>query len=146
MTSGNTDLRVNGRVVIPRTELIVQASRSGGPGGQHVNTSSTRIEVRWNLDQSAALWPDDKARVREKLASRIDTEGMIRVTASESRSQQRNRDLAEERLAELIRRALVIPKPRRKTKPPRGAKEARLRSKKLRAERKRTRSTRPSDE
>jgi ribosome-associated protein len=96
--------------------------------------------VRWNLDRSAALSADEKARVRAKLASRVDTDGGIRVTASESRSQRRNRDLAESRLAELVRHALVIPKPRRKTKRPRGAEEARLRSKRQRADQKRTRN------
>jgi ribosome-associated protein len=138
-------LRVNGRVSIPRSELEVRASRSGGPGGQHVNTSSTRVEVRWNLDQSRALTDDDKARVRAKLGTRLDADGTLRVTASESRSQRRNRTAAEERLAELVRRALVVPKPRRRSTRPKGADEARLRTKRERAERKRGRRWRDQD-
>jgi ribosome-associated protein len=141
----HNELRVNGRVTIPRSELSVQVSRSGGPGGQHVNTSSTRVEVRWNLDQSRALTPDERARAREKLGNRVDADGTLRVVSSESRSQRRNRDLAEGRLAELVRRALVIPKPRRATKPHRGAKEARLRDKREQSTRKKTRRWIPDD-
>jgi len=122
----HNELRVNGRVAIPRTELSVLASRSGGPGGQHVNTSSTRVEVRWNLFQSRALSDDERARATEKLGTRVDANGTIRVVSSESRSQRRNRDLAEARLAELVRRALVVPKTRRATKPHAGAREDRL--------------------
>ena len=141
----HNELRVNGRVAISRSELSVQTSRSGGPGGQHVNTSSTRVEVRWNLDQTAALTADERARAREKLGARVDADGTIRVVSSESRSQRRNRDLAEARLAELVRRALVIPKARRATKPHRGAKEARLREKRERAGRKGSRRWQPDD-
>lgn len=132
-------LRVNGRVAIPREELDVRVSRSGGPGGQHVNTSSTRVEVRWNLAQSAALTDADKARARDKLGARLDADGTLRVTASDSRSQHRNRMAAEERLAETVRRALVVPKPRRPSRRPKGADEARLRAKRERAARKRER-------
>lgn len=114
-------------------------SRSGGPGGQHVNTSSTRVEVRWNLTRTRVLSADEKSRAREKLGARADADGTIRVTASDTRSQKRNRDLAEARLAELVRRALVIPKARRTTKRPRGAVEARLREKRERRERKTSR-------
>jgi ribosome-associated protein len=142
---GEAPLRVNARVVIPRAELSVQASRSGGPGGQHVNTSSSRIEVRWNIRASAALAPDDVARLVAKLGSRISTDGTLRVTASESRSQRRNRDLAEARLVELVRRALVVPKPRRRTKRPRGAEEARLQEKRERAHRKGARRWKADD-
>ena len=132
-------LRVNGRVAIPRDELETRVSRSGGPGGQHVNTSSTRVEVRWNLVRSSALDDSEKARAREKLGARLDADGTLRVTASDSRSQRRNRDVAEARLAETVRRALVVPKPRRTSARPRRADEARLRSKREHAERKRTR-------
>ena len=133
MHSRNNDLHVNGRVAIPRDEIETQASRSGGPGGQHVNTSSTRIEVRWNLDLTRALTAEEKARARAKLGTRVDADGTLRVTSSESRSQRRNRDLAERRLAELVRKALVLPKTRRSTRRPRGAEEARLHTKRERA-------------
>lgn len=141
----HNELRINGRVAIPRSELLIQVSRSGGPGGQHVNTSSTRVEVRWNLDQTKALTPDDRARVREKLGARVDADGTLRVVSSESRSQRRNRDLAEGRLAELVRRALVIPKARRATKPHKGAREARLQEKREHSNRKKTRRWIPDD-
>lgn len=144
--ASNKDLRVNARLSIPRDELDTQASRAGGPGGQHVNTSSTRIEVRWNVDASRVLSDSDRTRLREKLAGRIDSSGTIRVTASESRSQRRNRDVAEERLADLIREALVLPKTRKKTRRPRGAVEARLQGKRERAGRKRDRRRTNGDE
>ena len=126
-------------LAIPRSELVYRASRSGGPGGQHVNTSSTRIELLWDPARSRVL--DDATRVRlaEKLAARLDAEGRVRVVASDHRSQQQNRMAAEERLATLVRRALIVPKPRKKTKPSRVAKERRLAEKRHRAERKRRR-------
>jgi ribosome-associated protein len=138
-------LRLNARVSIPRVELELRASRSSGPGGQHVNTSSTRVEVRWNLDQSRALQPEEKLRVRDKLGARVDADGTIRVTASDSRSQARNRDVAEKRLADVVRRALIVPKARRATKRPRSAHEARLHTKHERAERKKARRWRGDD-
>lgn len=140
--SNNTnDLRVVGHISIPRDELEIRATRSGGPGGQHVNTSSTRIEVRWNIDSTKALTGEEKERVRLKLSSRVDAAGSIRIVSSESRSQARNREIALERLADTIRRALAVPRKRRPTRRPKGANEERLREKKRRAERKRQRAT-----
>ncbi len=132
-------LVVNERVAIPRSELVYRASRSGGPGGQHVNTSSTRIELLWDFARSRALDDESRSRIAEKLAGRLDAEGKLRVVASDRRSQQQNREAADDRLAELIRRALVVPKARKKTKPSRAAKEKRLEEKRHRAERKRRR-------
>ena len=136
---GGDGLVVNDAVVIPRSELTVRATKSGGPGGQHVNTSSSRIEIVWNVRESAALDEEQRARVRERISSRIDGAGAVRVVSSQSRSQLQNRRLAEERLAELIRHALTVPKKRKKTKPSRAAREARLQEKKRRSERKRDR-------
>jgi len=132
-------LRVTAGVAIPRTELVIRATRSGGPGGQHVNTSSTRIELLWNAAASQALNDAQRARVLTKLATRIDADGTLRVVASQSRSQRQNRLAAEERLTELVRRALIVPKKRIPTKPSRAAKEARLAEKKKRGETKRMR-------
>ena len=129
-------LRVTDRVAIPRAELVTRATRAGGPGGQHVNTSSTRIELYWNVRTSAALDDAQRALVTARLATRIDAEGTLRVVASASRSQRRNREAAEERLAELVRGALATPKKRVRTRPPRAAKEARLEAKKRNARRK----------
>lgn len=132
-------LRVNNTVTIPRTELVFHATRSGGPGGQHVNTSSTRIELLWSPAASDALTASQRARVLDKLAARLDAEGFVRVVSSESRSQRQNRVAAEERLAELVRRALVVPKKRIPTTPSRAAKARRLEGKRRRGEKKRMR-------
>lgn len=140
--SEDDGLRVNESVVIPRAELLFRATRAGGPGGQHVNTSSTRIELLWNARSSAALDDHARERILAKLASRVNAEGGIRVVASDSRSQRQNRVRAEERLAELVRKALVVPKKRKATKPSRAAKTARLEEKKRRSETKARRKER----
>ena len=132
-------LRVNDRVLIPRDELTFRATRAGGPGGQHVNTSSTRIELTWNLNTSRALDDAQRERVRSRLGSRMDADGVVRVIARESRSQLRNREAAELRLTELLRRALRESRPRVATRPTKAAKERRLAEKRQRGEKKRTR-------
>ena len=132
-------LAVNESVSIPRTELDVRVSRSSGAGGQHVNKTSSRVEIFWNVAASRALTEDQRARLLAKLESRLTSQGSIRVVASDMRSQSRNRDLAEERLAELVRRALIVPRRRKPTKPTRAAKEARLVSKKRHSDKKRNR-------
>jgi len=139
VTAARNLLAVNESLSIPRTELDVRVSRSSGAGGQHVNKTSSRVEIFWNIVGSRAVSEEQRTRLREKLASRLTTEGSIRVVASDMRSQSRNRELAEERLADLVRRALVIPRKRRATKPTRAAKEARLDSKKRHSTKKRDR-------
>lgn len=133
------DVRVNARVTIARDELVVRATRSGGPGGQHVNTSATRIEVWWNPSTSRSLGEADRERVAARLAGRRDQAGFVRVVASEHRSQRQNREAAEARLADLVRRALVVPKRRVPTRTPRAAVERRLAQKKRRSHQKRDR-------
>lgn len=132
-------LAVTGSVSIPRAELLYRATRAGGAGGQHVNTSSTRIELSWNVTTTQALDDEARARVATRLASRLDGEGNIRVVSSARRSQVQNREAAEARLAELVRGALAVPRRRKATKPTRAAKEARLGDKRKRAETKRQR-------
>jgi ribosome-associated protein len=132
-------VRVNESVVIPRDELVVRASRAGGAGGQHVNTSSTRIELVWNVQSSRALTDEQRERVLQKLSSRLDGERNVRVVASDRRSQRQNRESAEVRLAKLVGQALVVPKKRRPTKPSRAAKRARLESKRKLSDKKRER-------
>jgi ribosome-associated protein len=132
-------IRVNASLVIPRDELTARASRAGGAGGQHVNTSSTRIELLWNIASSRILSEEQRARLTQKLSSRLDSEGNVRVVASDRRSQLQNRESAEDRLAELVKAALVVPKKRRATKPSRAAKQARLDSKKRQSNKKRER-------
>ena len=132
-------VRVNASLVIPRDELTARASRAGGAGGQHVNTSSTRIELLWNVATSRVLSEAQRERLTQKLSSRLDGEGNVRVVASDRRSQLQNRESAEERLADLVKAALVVPKKRKATKPSRAAKQARLDSKKRQSDKKRER-------
>jgi len=138
-------LQINEVLSIPRGELDVRVSRASGAGGQHVNKTSSRVEIFWNVQASRALSDDQRARLLERLASRLTTEGSIRVVASDMRSQSRNRDLAEERLADMVRRALVIPKKRRPTRPTRASKEARLEGKKRQSHKKRERQKKSFD-
>jgi ribosome-associated protein len=132
-------LRVNAALSIPLSELRMRASRAGGPGGQHVNTSSTRIEVEWEIPASRALTSADRERLLSKLASRVDSTGTLRIVSAETRSQAQNRERALERLAEVVRAALIVPKTRKKTKPSKGSKEQRLDAKKRRSAAKRDR-------
>jgi ribosome-associated protein len=130
------DLRVTPTIAIPRDELVMRATRSGGAGGQHVNTSATRVELLWSPAASRALSDDERSRVIERLTNRLDAEGFVRVVSSETRSQTQNRVLAETRLADLVRRALVVRKRRKKTRPSVAAREERLREKKRKSKRK----------
>ena len=134
-------LRVTALISIPRSELQYRASRAGGAGGQHVNTSSTRIELLWDLPRSTAVNEDERQRLRVKLASRLDSDGMVRVVASDRRSQAQNRQAADARLVELVKHGLAVPKKRRATKPTRSSKERRLAEKKHHSEKKRHRKT-----
>ena len=139
-------LRVSPALVIPLSELEYRATRAGGPGGQHVNTSSTRIELYWNVAASASLADEQRALILAKLSGRIDGAGVLRVVASTQRSQLQNRDEATERLRSLVAGALRIPKKRKKTKPSKAAREARLRAKKKRSQLKSSRGpVRPED-
>ena len=133
------DLRVNDRLAIPRGELVVRATRASGAGGQHVNKTSTRVEITWNVVASQALGDADRARISARLSSRLSDDGELRIVASDTRSQLQNRELAEARLADLVRRALIVPKPRKKTRPSRAAKQARLDDKRRTSEKKRVR-------
>jgi ribosome-associated protein len=139
-------LEVNDELSIPLAELNYRATRSGGPGGQHVNTSSTKVELEYDVAGSAALSDAQRARISERLANRIDGSGILRLASSASRSQHQNREDVTQRLARLLADALKEQKPRRRTKVPRAAKEARLKSKKQRAETKRRRGPVAPDE
>ncbi len=115
--------------VVPESEIYFQASRSGGPGGQHVNRRATRVEACWNVRESPGLSDEQRTLILEKLASRIGKDGVLRVVAEDERSQHRNKVLAVERLRKLVAAALHVPKPRKKTRPPRSAAEKRLEEK-----------------
>jgi ribosome-associated protein len=132
--SDDTLVAVNDGLWIPRAELTYRATRSGGPGGQHVNTSSTRVELVWDVDASPSVTDEQRALIHAKLANRISGEGTLLLAASDHRSQHQNKEAVTERFAELLREALVVPKKRKKTRVPRGAREARLQDKKRRSQ------------
>ncbi|MFE1404829.1 alternative ribosome rescue aminoacyl-tRNA hydrolase ArfB [Streptomyces sp. NPDC058770] len=133
---------IRGSVSLPETELMWRFSRSSGPGGQHVNTSDSQVELRFDLAATEALPQVWKERALQRLENRL-VGGVVVVRASEHRSQWRNRETALVRLASLLAEATAPPpKPRRRTKIPRGINERRLREKKQRGETKRGRSGR----
>ncbi len=135
-------LQVSPALAIPREELLFRASRSGGPGGQHVNTSSTRIEVVWNVLESPTLNDYQREALLRRLATRLDSTGQIRVVSQAGRSQLQNRETALERLAELVAAALLEPKKRKATKPTKASKARRVDDKKKRGALKKERRAR----
>ena len=123
-------LRVSGSLAIPVSELVWRFSRSGGPGGQHANTSDTRVEVRFDIAGSPSLGPRQRARLLDRLGPEV------RVVASDERSQARNRALALERLGERLAGALRIAAPRHATRPTKASVRRRLEGKRRQADRK----------
>jgi ribosome-associated protein len=138
------DVRVGPTVVIPAAELTWRFSRASGAGGQHVNTTDSRVELTWDLEHSTALTGRQRALARRRLGDSL-VDGTITVTASERRSQLRNREAAMARLAEVVAAAIEPPPPpRRPTRPTRAAQQRRLDSKRRRGDTKRLRQ-RPDD-
>ena len=133
------DLPVGGGLVIPGWELVETFSPSGGPGGQHANKASTRVELRFSVEHSSVLRPEQKRRV----IGRVGPD--LRIVADDERSQARNREIARARLVEALAQALVPPRRRVKTKPSRGSKERRLQAKRETSDKKAQRR-RPSTE
>jgi ribosome-associated protein len=131
--------RASGRLPLPDGELTWRFSRSSGPGGQHVNTTDTRVELMWSLADTTALSPAQKELAATRLGNRL-VDGTVTVVSSQYRSQHRNREAARVRLEELVAQAVVPPRPRRATKPTRGSKERRLDAKKRRSSIKQGRS------
>jgi ribosome-associated protein len=125
---------------IPDEEIAFVTSRSGGPGGQNVNKLETRVTLRFDLAGSPSLSEEQKARLRQRLATRITKEGVFHVTAQRHRTQAANREAAVERFAELLRESLREEPPRKPTRPSRAAKARRLEAKRRRSERKRQRA------
>jgi ribosome-associated protein len=137
-------VRVSPEIAIPVSELEFRASRASGPGGQGVNTTDSRVELRFDLAGSPSLPPEAKARALRRLGPRLGSSGVLRVVAQNRRSQLANRRAAVERFAELLAAALSAPRPRRPTRPSRAATARRVEAKRHRAETKRLRG-RPRD-
>lgn len=127
-------MRINDSITIEDWELTESFSRSSGPGGQHVNTTSSAVELRFEAARSPNLTPAVKTRLKRLAGRRWTKDGAVVVTAEAHRSQLMNRELAQEKLVELIRKALEVPKRRIKTKPTLGSKRRRLEGKKQRGE------------
>jgi len=139
MASHPEAISIGDGVEIPLSELRFTTGRSSGPGGQHVNKVETRVTLLFDLDGSPSLNAEQKARIAERLASRVTKAGILRVTAQRHRSQAANRELVVERFAELLREALAEDATRRSTRVPRRAKRKRLAEKRRRGELKRLR-------
>src|SRR5882672_11331599 len=135
-------LEIAGGLALPEEEISFVTSRSGGPGGQNVNKLETRVTLRFDLAASPSLSDEQKARLRERLATRITRAGVLHVTAQKHRTQGANREAALERFTELLREAFQEETPRKKTRIPRAVHRRRVDDKKRRGQRKQERSAR----
>ncbi|MEO1266461.1 MAG: alternative ribosome rescue aminoacyl-tRNA hydrolase ArfB [Myxococcota bacterium] len=127
------DLEVQDGVVIPGHELWFTASRSGGPGGQHANKTSSAVTIHWSPENNGSLAEHHKRRVLRRLHRQLTQEGILQITVQDERSQHRNRAIARERLAETIRKALEVRKRRIATRPSKAAKRRRVDDKRHRS-------------
>jgi len=133
-------IAINDKINIQDWEITEQFVRASGPGGQNVNKVSSKVSLRCEAERSPSLSTAVKTRLKKIAGSKWTMDGAIVIQCDETRSQIRNREIAQDRLKELIKKALVAPKRRRPTKPSRGAIERRLKSKKIRSEVKSLRS------
>jgi ribosome-associated protein len=141
-----SDLNVTSTLCIPAHELEWTAVRASGPGGQNVNKVATKVELRFDLANSAVLTPSVKQRLRALARKRLDADGRLVVTDQSTRVQSQNLERARTKLAELIQSALVVPKPRKATRPSRAAKRRRLEHKHQLSEKKQSRRKPKRDE
>jgi ribosome-associated protein len=139
-------IAITSHLAIDEAEITESFVRASGPGGQHVNTASTAVQLRFDARRSPSLPFDVATRLIELAGSRATHEGIIVIQAQTHRSLKRNREAALDRLVELIRRAATPPRPRRPTKPTRASKERRLASKARRSRVKSTRRVAPGEE
>ena len=136
-------IAIDDNLSIPEEEVTFITSRSGGPGGQNVNKLETRVTLRFDLAGSGSLSEEQKARLRERLATRITKDGVLQVTSQRHRTQGANREAAVERFAELLREGFREEAPRKKTRPSRAAKARRMDEKRRQSQRKRERRVTP---
>ena len=139
-------IEISSRLRIPGSEIDLSYARSGGPGGQHVNKTSSKVLLRWNLRASSAPTDADRAWLEERLAGRLTEAGDLVLSGDMHREQSRNVEAVLARLVTILRDALRRPKVRRKTKPSRGAQQRRLDAKKQRGAIKRQRRQRPGED
>jgi ribosome-associated protein len=133
------EIVITNRVRVPAAELGVSTARSGGPGGQHVNKTESKVVLRWSVAGSRALAEHDRAWLLSRLASRLTSDGELVLDADGERSQSANLDAVLRRFAQLVREALIRPKTRRATRPTRASKTRRLDGKRRRGDLKRDR-------
>jgi ribosome-associated protein len=138
--SDKRDVILNDNLTIPGWELAFSYSPSGGPGGQHANRAATRVTLYFDVANSPSFSESQRRHLLKRLSSRLDQDGILQISAQDTRSQHRNREIALERLEKLLRNALKPRKRRRKTRPSAAANERRLRQKKQRGRLKRERS------
>lgn len=138
-------IKINRSLTVPDHEIEFRFTTSGGPGGQHANKASTRVELIWNVTSSGVLGPRQRQRLLQGLRHRMDSAGNLRLVSDRNRSQLQNRNDVIERFRTIVGRALVPPKKRVETKPTRAAKEKRLSHKKHRSEVKQKRKVRLED-
>jgi ribosome-associated protein len=132
-------LKITGTLSLPWSELHFTATRAGGPGGQHVNTSATRVELWWDLSSSPSLTEPVREHLKRRLANRLDRRGRLRLVAAASRSQHQNREAVTERFQKLVAQALQVPKVRKPTTASKTSRERRLATKLHRGRLKQTR-------
>ena len=137
--------KINQPKRVPESEVKEQFVRGGGPGGQNVNKVATKVELRWNVEASAAFTPEEKQKIKEVLKNRINKKGELIVASQEERSQAQNRERAMAVLGELVARAVEPEIERVATKPTKGSKERRLEEKKKQGEKRQGRSWKPEE-
>jgi len=133
-------IKITPQIAVSEQELSFTFDRSPGPGGQKINKTSTRVTLHFNVEQSISLSNKQKQLVRERLATRINSQGILKISSSKERTQLANRRSTVNRFVELMSKAVIPPKRRKRTRPPASANRKRLEEKKKRGSLKKTRS------